>query len=134
MHVCCKCFPTDGLYNISSPILPEIKKEEATNPLYSDILKDYHLHPSQHSNSGLPAARFSMDSGLPAYSLGSSPSDVKCGNSAAGHICAVSGPISSFWFHCKPIRISSILIVFFFLRDLRCVPKYGMAYYHTFEG
>ena len=54
MHVCCKCFLTDGLYNISSPILPEIKKEEATNPLYSDILRDYHLHPSQHSNSGPP--------------------------------------------------------------------------------
>ena len=31
-------------------------------------------------------------------------------------ICrAVSGRKSSFWFHCKPIRISSILSIFYFL-------------------
>ena len=119
MHVCCKCLLTDGLYNISSPILPEIKKEEATNPLYSDILRDYHLHPSQHSNSGPPEQR---TAGGPLFYgggyLSGSPSDVICGNLGALHICAVSGPMSSFWFLCKPIRISSILIVFFFFKGL----------------
>ena len=39
LNICCKCLQPDDLYNISSLIIiPEKKKEEATNPFYSNRL------------------------------------------------------------------------------------------------
>ena len=66
--------------------------------------------------------------GIEMGQLSGPPTKQTCGPSV--------GQYPFFWFLCKPIRVSSILIIFYFLnpfhyKDWCCVPKYGMEHSHT---